>query len=274
MLKFIPKFTILDLIDILIVSFLIYRVLIYLSRTKALRILFGIMFILLISVVAKLLNLYTLSFIFNNFITIGIFALIVIFQPEVRRILAKIGERQFGIFTSRQEAERVIDEIVRACARMSEDRIGALMVIEREINVDNYIDAGTVIDAKLSKELIVTVFWPGTPLHDGAVIIKGDRIQKAGAFLPLSLNPNLPQTVGTRHRAGIGITEETDAVAVIVSEETGAISVSYSGKLVKEVAPQKLRKMLTGLLVRKVERKSFKDIILDLIRGKTIETGI
>jgi len=274
MLKFIPKFTILDLIDILIVSFLIYRVLIYLSRTKALRILFGIMFILLISVVAKLLNLYTLSFIFNNFITIGIFALIVIFQPEVRRILAKIGERQFGIFTSRQEAERVIDEIVRACARMSEDRIGALMVIEREINVDNYIDAGTVIDAKLSKELIVTVFWPGTPLHDGAVIIKGNRIQKAGAFLPLSLNPNLPQTVGTRHRAGIGITEETDAVAVIVSEETGAISVSYSGKLVKEVAPQKLRKMLTGLLVRKVERKSFKDIILDLIRGKTIETGI
>jgi len=274
MLEFIPKFTILDFIDILIVAFLIYRVLIYLSRTKALRILLGLLVIILISVVAKILNLYTLSFIFNNFITIGIFALIVIFQPEVRRLLAKIGERQFGIFSSKQEAEKVIEEIVRASARMSEDRIGALIVIEREIKVDNYVDAGTVLDAKVSKELIVSIFWPGTPLHDGAIIVKSDRIYKAGTFLPLTLNPNLPQTIGTRHRAGIGITEETDAVAVIVSEETGAISVSYSGKLIKEINPQKLRKMLTGLLVRKVTKKTLKDIILDIIRGRDLETAI
>jgi diadenylate cyclase len=262
-LSFIPRITFWDVIDILVVAFLIYRLFVYLSQTRAIQILIGLLAVLLLSVVAKVLHLYTLSFIFNSLLTIGIFALIVIFQPEIRRILARIGEKQFGIFTSEEEAERVIEEIVRACASMSEDRIGALLVIEREVNLDNYVESGTLIDGKVSQELLITLFWPGTPLHDGATIIRKDRVYKAGAFLPLSLNPNLPQTIGTRHRAAIGITEETDAVAVVVSEETGAISLSYSGKLIKNLDPSKLKKVLKGLLVKKVEKGRFQ---LDFLR--------
>ncbi len=257
MLESIPKLTVWDVIDILIVAFLIYRIFLYLSETRAIQILVGLFLVLIMSVIAKFLHLYTLSFIFNNLLTIGIFALIVIFQPEIRRILARMGEKQFGIFSSEEEAEKVIEEIVRATASMSEDRIGALIVIERDVNLDNYVESGTVINGEISKELLITIFWPGTPLHDGATIVKQNRVYKAGAFLPLSLNPNLPQTVGTRHRAAIGITEETDAVAVVVSEETGAVSVSYTGKMIKNLDPQKLKKVLKGLLVKKSERKNF-----------------
>ncbi|WP_457680950.1 diadenylate cyclase CdaA [Thermovibrio sp.] len=253
MLSFIPKITLWDLIDIFVVAFLIYRLFLFLSQTRAIQILIGLLVILILSVIAKVLHLYTLSFIFNNFLTIGIFALIVIFQPEIRRILARLGEKQFGVFSSEEEAEKVIEEIVRACAKMSEDRIGALLVIEREIDLDNYIESGTLIDGKVSQELLITIFWPGTPLHDGASIIRKDRVYKAGAFLPLSLNPNLPQTIGTRHRAAIGITEETDAIAVVVSEESGGVSISYSGKMVKNLDPQKLKKVLKGLLIRRKE---------------------
>ncbi len=256
MLEGIPKLTLWDVVDILIVAFLIYRIFLYLSETRAIQILIGLFIILIMSVFAKFFHLYTLSFIFNNFLTIGIFALIVIFQPEIRRILARMGEKQFGIFSSEEEAEKVIEEIVRAAATMSQDRIGALIVIEREVNLDNYVEAGTVINGEVSKELLVTIFWPGTPLHDGATIVRRSKIYKAGAFLPLSLNPSLPQTVGTRHRAAIGITEETDAVVVVVSEETGAVSVSYTGKLIKNLDPPKLKKVLKGLLVRKSERKN------------------
>jgi diadenylate cyclase len=145
--------------------------------------------------------------------------------------------------------KKALEEAKKAY-KFGEVPIGALIVIEMEIDVDNYIESGTVLDAKVSKELLITIFWPGTPLHDGAVVVKKNRIYKAGAFLPLTLNPNLPQTVGTRHRAAIGISEETDAVTVVVSEETGAISVSYSGKLIKDIDPQKLKKVLTGLLIR------------------------
>ncbi len=255
MLEFIPNLTLWDLIDILLVAAAIYWVLKHLSQTRAAQVLIGLFLFLVLGAVAKALHLYTLSFIFNSLITVGTFGLIVIFQPEIRRLLARIGEQKFGIFTSEEEAERVIEEIVRAAAAMSEDRIGALIVIEREIDLDNYTEAGTVVDGKVSKELLITIFWPGTPLHDGATVIRKDKIYKAGAFLPLSLNPNLPQTVGTRHRAAIGITEETDAVVVAVSEETGAVSVSYSGKMIKNLDPQKLKKVLKGLLIKTPERK-------------------
>ncbi|SMO64944.1 diadenylate cyclase [Balnearium lithotrophicum] len=250
MLEFLPKLSITDVLDIVVVSAILYWILLSLSKTRVVQVLIGLLFLLVLGVVAKLLHLYTLSFLFNGVITVGTFGLIVIFQPEIRRLLAKFGESRFGILSADEESERIIEEIVRAAAVMSEDRIGALIVIEREIDVDNYIESGTVLDAKVSKELLITIFWPGTPLHDGAVVVKKNRIYKAGAFLPLTLNPNLPQTVGTRHRAAIGISEETDAVTVVVSEETGAISVSYSGKLIKDIDPQKLKKVLTGLLIR------------------------
>jgi diadenylate cyclase len=270
LLEFIPRVTPWDVIDILIVAFLLYRIFVYFSKTRAIQILIGLLFLLILNVIAKFLHLYTLSFIFNNLLTIGIFALLVIFQPEIRRLLARIGERQFGIFSSEEEAEKVIEEIVRATAIMSRNRIGSLIVIEREINLDNYIDAGTRIDGEVSKELLVTIFWHGTPLHDGATIVRRDRIYKAGAFLPFSLNPHLPQTVGTRHRAAIGITEETDAVAVVVSGETGAVSVAYTGKLIKNIDPQKLKRVLKGLLVK---RSGERAPILELWRRKGEETA-
>lgn len=269
MLGFIPKVGITDILDIILVASLIYWFLVNLSQTRVVQFLIGLLILLSFGVVAKLLHFYTLSFIFNSVITVGTFGAIVIFQPEIRKLLARIGEKQFGIYPE-EKFEKTIEEIVRAAAVMSEDRIGALVVIEREMNLDNYAEAGVKLNAEISKELLITVFWPGTPLHDGAVIVRENRIFKAGTFLPLTLNPNLPQTLGTRHRAAIGITEETDAVAVVVSEETGAISVSYSGKLIKNLDPQKLKKVLKGLLVKKAEerrrfsflrrRKSEKDV--------------
>jgi len=253
-LDFIPNVGITDVLDIVLVSVIIYWLLVNLSQTRVVQFLLGLLVLLIFGVVAKLLHFYTLSLVFNGLITVGTFGAIVIFQPEIRKLLARIGEKEFGIFPE-ETFERTIEEIVRAAAVMSEDRIGALIVIEREMDIDSYVEAGVVLNGEISKELLITIFWPGTPLHDGAVIVKESKIFKAGAFLPLTLNPNLPQTVGARHRAAIGITEETDAVAVVVSEETGAISVSYSGKLIKNLDPQKLKKVLKGLLIRKGERK-------------------
>ncbi|WP_456397523.1 diadenylate cyclase CdaA [Desulfurobacterium sp.] len=272
MFNMLPQITIRDLIDISIVSFLIYRVLIYLSRTRAIQILFGIMTIVMLSVLARLFHLYTLSFLLNNVLTIGIFALIVIFQPEIRKLLARLGEGQMGLFAQKYEAEKVIDEIVRAAATMSEDKIGALIVIERDVKTDSYAEAGTEIDGEISKELLITIFWPGTPLHDGAVIVREDRIKKAGVFLPLTLNTKLPQVVGTRHRAAIGITEETDAIAVVVSEETGNISIAYHGKLIKNIEPQRLKRLLKSLLVKEVETKNtVKALITTFLKGENVE---
>jgi len=273
MFDFFPQMTVRDIVDILIVAFLIYRVLVYLSKTRAIQILFGIMTIILISVVSKLLNLYTLSFLVNSVLTIGIFAIIVIFQPEIRKLLARLGEGQLGVFSKNYEAQRVVDEVTRAAVTMGEDRIGGLIVFERKVRTDAYTEAGTVIDAKVSKELLVTIFWPGTPLHDGAVIIKEDRIRKAGVFLPITLNTSLPQTVGTRHRAAIGITEETDCIAVVISEETGKISIAYHGKLIKNIEPQRLKRVLLSLLVQDTDRKSIKDVIVAFIKGGKVEEG-
>ncbi|SNR66714.1 diadenylate cyclase CdaA [Desulfurobacterium atlanticum] len=271
MFDFVPQITIRDIVDILIVAFLIYRVLVYLSKTRAIQILFGIMTIILISVVSKLLNLYTLSFLVNSVLTIGIFAIIVIFQPEIRKLLARLGEGQLGVFSKNYEAQRVVDEVTRAVVTMGKDKIGGLIVFERKVKTDAYTEAGTVIDAKVSKELLVTIFWPGTPLHDGAVIIKEDRIRKAGVFLPITLNTSLPQTVGTRHRAAIGITEETDCIAVVISEETGKISIAYHGKLIKNIEPQRLKRVLLSLLAQDTEKKSIKDVIVTFIKGGKVE---
>ncbi len=264
-MNFIPKITAWDLIDIFIVAFVLYKVFLFLSRTRAFQILIGLLFLLIVSVFAKFFHLYTVSFIFNNFATIGIFALIVVFQPEIRKILARIGERQFGIFSSKEEAEHVIDETIKAVSYMSSNRIGALIVVEREVNVDNYIEAGTVLDAEISNELLTTIFWPGTPLHDGASIIRFDKVYKSGAFLPLTLNPNIPQTLGARHRAAVGITEETDAIAIVVSEETGYISLAYSGKLIRELDIQRLKVMLNRFMVKRVRFKSFMDMLKETL---------
>ncbi len=239
-----------DIVDIFLVSLIIYYVLQFLIETRAFQILIGIIFILFATFFAKLLHLKTLYWILSQATTLGIFALVVLFQPELRKFLAKLGETNISFQNPESKTLITIDEIIEAAKNMAKEKIGALIIIERNIKLDNYLlKAGVLLDALISKELLETIFFPKTPLHDGAVIIRGDRIYMAGAFLPLSSNPELPTSFGTRHRAGIGITEITDAISIIVSEERGDISLAYSGKCLKNISLRALKKLLTRLLI-------------------------
>ncbi len=243
-----------DLLDILIVSTLIYYLLKFLLGTKGWQILIGIMVILSIWFTAKLLDLNTIVWIFNNLWTVGIFLIIVLFQPEIRKALAKLGERgllgdRAGFYiNSFNVNKRTVDEVIRASTFLAEHKIGALIVFERNTNLLNYAEGCTKLDATVSLELLISIFEPKTPLHDGAAVIKDNRISFVKCVLPLTINPEIPPELGTRHRAGLGITEETDAVAVIVSEERGTVSIAVNGKLYKDVDPLTLKKMLFDLL--------------------------
>ncbi len=236
-----------DILDILIVATLIYYLLKFLIGTRGWQILIGIFFILSLWLIARILELRTVLWIFNNLWSVGIFLIIVLFQPELRRGLAKLGETGIfrSLFLSRKKA---IDEIIRAATFLAERKIGALIVFERNIDLDNYTEGCVKINADISIELLISIFIPNTPLHDGAVIIRDQKIATARCFLPLTINPNIPQNIGTRHRAGIGISEETDAVALIVSEERGEISLAVDGKLYRNLDSITLKQQLMDLL--------------------------
>jgi len=248
-----------DIIDILIVAVIIYYLLKFLIGTRGWQILIGIFFILSLWLLAKILQLRTVEWIFDNLWTIGIFLLIVVFQPEIRRGLAKIGETGIfkGLFLSRK---KVIDEVIRAATFMAERKIGALIVFERTIDLDNYTEGCVKLNADTSLELLISIFIQQTPLHDGAVIIRDQKIALARCFLPLTINPNIPKNIGTRHRAAIGITEETDAVALVVSEERGEISLAVDGKLYKGLDSLTLRNKLIDLLG--IEKRDTVEVIL------------
>jgi uncharacterized protein (TIGR00159 family) len=248
-----------DVIDILIVAVIIYYLLKFLIGTRGWQILIGIFFILSLWLLAKILQLRTVEWIFDNLWTIGIFLLIVVFQPEIRRGLAKIGETGIfkGLFLSRK---KVIDEVIRAATFMAERKIGALIVFERTIDLDNYTEGCVKLNADTSLELLISIFIQQTPLHDGAVIIRDQKIALARCFLPLTINPNIPKNIGTRHRAAIGITEETDAVALVVSEERGEISLAVDGKLYKGLDSLTLRNKLIDLLG--IEKRDTVEVIL------------
>ncbi len=236
-----------DLIDILTVALFIYGIIYFLVVTKGFQILRALIFIGLFWVVAELIQLRTLSWIFEKLWTLGLFSIVVIFQPEIRRALARIGERTKVIKLASIE-ERTVERIVRACRFMSDRQIGALIVIERHQNVEDIIEGCVYIDATVSVELIITIFHPTTPLHDGAVVVRGERIAFASCVLPLSKTAQLPKKYGTRHRAALGISEETDAVAVVVSEETGEISLAVGGNLERNLDPEMLRDRLEQLM--------------------------
>jgi len=236
-----------DVIDIILVSVIIYYLLKFIIGTRGWQILIGLFFLLFIWLAAKILHLTTIEWIFDNLWSIGIFILIVVFQPEIRRGLAKIGERGLLRY-SLLSKKKAIDEIIRAATFLAERKIGALIVFERSIDLENYTEGCVKLDADISLELLISIFIPQTPLHDGAVIIKDQRIASARCFLPLTINPNIPKNIGTRHRAGIGISEETDAVALIVSEERGEISLAIDGKLYRNLDPLTLRNMLIKVL--------------------------
>ncbi len=240
-------FGFIDLIDIITVAVFIYGIIYFLAVTKGFQILRALIFIGIFWFVAEVVQLRTLSWIFEKLWTIGLFSIVVVFQPEIRRALARIGERTKVIKLSSVE-ERTIERIVRACRFMSDRQIGALIVIERHQNIEDIIEGCVYIDATVSVELLITIFYPMTPLHDGAVVIRGERIAFASCVLPLSKNAQLPKKYGTRHRAALGISEESDAISVVVSEETGEISLAVEGKLERNLDPEILRDRLEKLM--------------------------
>ena len=232
-----------DLLDILGVSLFVYGVLYFLRITKGIQILKGLVLLALIWALSSLLDLKTVSTIFEKLWTVGLFSLVVIFQPEIRKALSRLGQAT-KLTSSKPLEERVVERIVRACAFMSERQIGALIVIERNQNLEPLLEGCVTIDAVVSVELLITLFDPLTPLHDGAVVIRGDRIAYASCVLPLSKSSEIPKKYGTRHRAGLGISEESDAIAVIVSEETGEISVAVGGKFHRNLDQELLKSLL------------------------------
>ena len=232
-------------IEISILWFVFYVILTFARGTRGVQVMKGIVLIVLFFIVTQKLGLDTISWIFTKLFAISVIGFLIIFQPELRRGLASIGQRGWsGIFFRESE---IIKEVVRAALSLSKRKIGALIAIERETRLRHYMESGIQIDAKLTTELLITIFMPNTPLHDGAIIIAADRVVGAGCLFPLTQNPKISKTFGTRHRAAIGLSEETDAIVIVVSEETGDISVATGGKLTHTPDGASLEKLLTNL---------------------------
>jgi diadenylate cyclase len=256
MREVLSQFNLYDLLDIVIVAVVLYRLLLMVKGTKAAQMLIGLVLLLAASIVARNLDLLTLDWLLQSFWAYIIIALVIIFQPEIRRALAKMGETSFLQAFATAEELKSIEEIVRATVSLANRKIGGLIVIERETELRDFIEIGVPLDARVSRELLLSIFHPSSPIHDGAAIIRGNRVAAAGCFLPITLTADLKKTLGTRHRAAIGITEETDAVAIVVSEETGAISLAVNGKLMEQLDMTTLRKMLTETFTsKKVQEK-------------------
>ncbi len=257
------------LIEILILWYLFYLILLFIKGTRAFQVLKGLAIIFVITAVlaffvAQKLELYALTWIIERFFAIIIVALIILFQPELRQGLARIGQR--GMFSLAVLEQHIIQEIVNAASLLSKKRIGAIMAIERDASLRIYIESGIALDAQVTSELLNTIFMPNTPLHDGGVVIRAERILAAGCLFPLTDNPHVSKRLGTRHRAAIGLTEETDAVVITVSEETGSVSVAVDGKLTQDLDRDGLEKMLRNLCSTKPSHTR-KNIIRMLRRG-------
>jgi diadenylate cyclase len=243
----------LDLLDIIAVAFIFYRIILLIRETIAVRLFLGLACLLILHFVAELLNLQTLNWILGNFFGGILLVLVIVFQHDIRRALSSMGRSGFSKEVGDGVPE-LVEELITASDILSKKRIGALIVIEREVEVENHLEVGTEIDAKVTSEIITSIFLPYSPIHDGAVIIQKGKLTKAGCFLPLSRNPDLSKTLGTRHRAAIGLTEVTDAVVVVVSEETGSISIANGGRITRNVDQNTLRKTLKKLIDLKQRR--------------------
>jgi diadenylate cyclase len=245
-----------DLVDIAIVSFLVYEFLLLIRGTRAVQMAVGTLLIVAMFYVSRLAPLQTVNWLIRNMLLYVAFAAIVIFQSDIRRALAHFGQAPFFRYFNRQEAaDETIEEIAVAATMLSSQKVGAIIAVEREIGLRNYIESGIPLDAMLTYDLLVTIFHPGSALHDGAVIIQENRVAAAACFLPLTVNPKISRELGTRHRAAIGLTEEGDAVAVIVSEETGSISVAIDGRIDRHLSPEDLRARLRSLLTLRRSRR-------------------
>lgn len=236
------KFRVIDGIDIIIVSLIIYYFLSFIKGTKAIQMMIGLLSLLVLGIFADFFKFETLSFIVRGFGAAWIIVFVILFQPELRNAFARIGRTRVGrLFTS--ETKSIVGELVRASVALSDKRQGGIIAIERDIACKVYIDSGHKIEARVSSELITTIFSPHSPLHDGAIIVKGDTIVASSCILPLSDRPLNPQ-VGTRHRAALGLTEETDAVCIVISEETGNISLAVNRELMTNIPPDKFKALL------------------------------
>lgn len=259
-ISMLPTVKFMDIVDILVVAFLIYAIFSMIQTTGAARIAKSVVIILVLTGLTELLNMYLLNYLLDAVLGIGLIVLVIVFQPEIRRMLERLGGKSLREILSTKEEEREIDRVisqtVSACETMSKERTGVLIVFERKLPLQEYQKNGTVIDAQVSSELLRNLFFTKAALHDGAVIIRGDRIAAAGCVLPLTQNRNISSDLGTRHRAGIGMSEVSDAVVVIVSEETGTISVAIGGMLKRHLAPQTLEKLLQNELAPQREEKT------------------
>ena len=241
-----------DLLDIAIVSVLIYELLKLLRRTHAVQILIGGGLIVLLYYAAQFTPLQTLNWLIGDMFGYAVFAVIVLFQGDIRRALARLGRAPFFRWVNRPAAiDETIDEVVMALHRLSDRKTGAIVAVERSVGLRNYAEMGVPLDARVSYDLLVTLFQPGSPLHDGAVLIQQDRVAAAACFLPLSVDTPVAREFGTRHRAAIGLSEETDAIVLVVSEETGLVSLVVDGQLEPDLEPERLRYRIEALMLHR-----------------------
>jgi len=252
-----PSITFRDVIDIMVVAFLIYKLIIWIKTTRAWTLFKGILLILILAAIAYFLQLNTVIWIFMNTISVGIIAIVIVFQPELRRALEKLGTSYSvtNMFSAEDTQKQytalsleVVDEIVDATKQMSQKKTGALIVLEEKVKLGEYEETGISVDSKVKSEMLMNIFEKNTPLHDGAVIIKNNRISSATCYLPLSADCKISKKLGTRHRAAVGITEVSDCVVVIISEETGAISLVKNGEMTYDIQRESLRNQLINEL--------------------------
>ncbi len=263
----IPKVGVTDIVEIVIIAALIYEIMIWIKNTRAWTLFKGIVILIVFVLLAAIFNLNTILWIADKTLNVGIIAAIIVFQPELRRALEQLGRKNFinNIFTfddskntNERFSDRTITELVKATYELAKHKTGALIVIEKEISLTEYERTGIAIDSEISNQLLINIFEHNTPLHDGAVIIRGDRIVAATCYLPLSDNMELSKELGTRHRAGVGVSETTDSFTIIVSEETGKVSVAEGGKLIRNVDGENLKSELVALQNKTVDSKRFK----------------
>jgi diadenylate cyclase len=245
-----------DAIDILVVAIVLYRVFVMFKETRAVQMLLGLGGLMVASFVARRFELYSTSWLLENFWSFWVLALIVLFQPELRRALTQLGQSrlfQGMALAAREQQSHLLDDVCKAADALAGKRIGALIVLERSTGLRNYAELGVPLDALVSADLLVSLFLPYSPLHDGAAFLRGDRVVAAGCFLPLSRNTQLGRAMGTRHRAALGLAEETDAVVLVVSEETGRISLAVGGRMESPLDPESLRRRLVELFSHEAE---------------------
>lgn len=263
----IPRINGIDIVEIIIISFAVYEIMLWIKNTRAWMLLKGILVLLVFALLASVFRLNTILWIANRTLNVGIIAIIIVFQPELRKALEQLGKRKIipnilqtdeSRYINEKFSERTFDEMIQATYELAKTKTGALIVIENEILLDEYESTGIRLDSVISSQLLVNIFEHNTPLHDGAIIIRGNRIVAATCYLPLSDNRRLSKELGTRHRAGVGISEVTDALTIIVSEETGKVSVAREGILYRRVDGDTLRKMLEELQVRTDDKGKFR----------------